>query len=46
MGINENIKTINNKVEQKKAQYDLGKQTAKIPSLLSGNVSKYDFLAV
>ena len=34
-------KTIDNKIEQNKAQYDLDRQTAKIPALLSGNVTIY-----
>ena len=38
------LKTINNKIEQSKAQYNLDRQTAKISALLSGNVGKYDFL--
>ena len=38
------IQAINNKVEQKKVQYDLDRQTAKISALSSGNVSKYEFL--
>ena len=33
-------RTIDNQVEQKKAQYNLGRQTA----LSSGNVDKYKFL--
>ena len=44
MSISEKIKAINNKIKQIKAQYDLDKQTAKISALLSGNVSKYEFL--
>ena len=35
---------ISNKIEQNKAQYNLDRQTAKISALLSGNVSKYEFL--
>ena len=38
MTINEKIKTINNKIEQNKAQYNLDKQTAKILALSLGNV--------
>ena len=38
------IKAINNKIEENKTQYDLDRQTAKIFALLSGNVSKYEFL--
>ena len=44
MSISEKIKAINNKIEQRKAQYDLGRQTAKISALLSRNVSKYKCL--
>ena len=44
MSISEKIKTINNKIEQNKAQYDLDRQTAKISALSSGNVRKYEFL--
>ena len=43
MSISEKIKTIDNKIEQNKTQYNLDKQTAKISALLSGNVSKYEF---
>ena len=39
--ITEKIKTINNKIEQNKAQYDLERQTSKICALSSRNVSKY-----
>ena len=38
------IKTINNKIEQNKAQFDLDRQTAKISALSSRNISKYEFL--
>ena len=44
MSISEKIKTINYKIEQNKAQYNLDRQTAKISVLSSGNVSKYEFL--
>ena len=44
MCISEKIKTINNKIEQNKARYDLNIQTAKISALSSENVSKYEFL--
>ena len=44
MSIGEKIKTINNKIEQNKAQYDLDRQTAKTSALSSENVSKYEFL--
>ena len=38
------MKTIDNKIEQGKAQYNLDRQTAKISALSSGNVDKYKFL--
>ena len=44
MSIGKRIKIINNKIEQKKAQYDLDRRTAKISALSSENVSKYEFL--
>ena len=44
MNISEKIKTIKNKIEQNKAQYDLDRQTAKTSTLSSENVSKYEFL--
>ena len=44
MSISEEIKTIYNKIEQNKAQYDLERQTAKITALSTGNVSKCEFL--
>ena len=44
MSISEKIKTIDNKIEQNKAQYNLDRQTAKISALSSENVSQYDFL--
>ena len=44
MSISEKIKTINNKIEENKAQYNLNRQTAIISALSSGDVSKYEFL--
>ena len=44
LSINEKIKTINNKINQNKAQCNLDRQTAKISALSSGNISKYEFL--
>ena len=44
MRTSEKIKTIDNKIEQNKAQYNLDRQTAKISALSPGNVSKYEFL--
>ena len=44
MTASEKIKTIDNKIEQNQPQCYLGRQTAKISTLSSGNVSKYEFL--
>ena len=44
MSICDKIKTVNNKVKQRKAQYSLDRQTATISALSSGNVSKHEFL--
>ena len=44
MSISKKIKTINNKIKQNKAQYNLDRQTAKISALSSEDVSKYEFL--
>ena len=44
MSISEKIKTVNNKIEQNNAQYNLDRQTSKISALSSGNVNKYEFL--
>ena len=44
MNICEKIKTIINKIEQNKAQYDLDRQTAKLSALSSGNISKIELL--
>ena len=44
MTVSKKIKTIDNKIEQNKVQYDLDRQTAKILALPSGNVNKYRFL--
>ena len=44
MSLSDQIKTIDKKIEQNKAQYNLDKQTAKIFALSSGNVSKFEFL--
>ena len=41
MSSNEKFKTIDNKIEQNKVQYDLDRETAKISALSSGNVGKY-----
>ena len=44
ISISGNTKAINKKFEQNKAQCSLYKETVKISSLSSGNVSKYNFL--
>ena len=44
MSITDKFKTIDNKIEESKTQYDLGRQAAKISVLSSRNVSKYEFL--
>ena len=44
MTATEKIKAINKKIEQRKAQINLDRQTAKISALSSGNISKYKFL--
>ena len=43
MSISEKIKTMDSKIEQSKGQYDLDRQNAKIATLPSGNISKYEF---
>ena len=37
------MKTIDNKMEQNKAQYSLGRETTKSCALSPGNVTKYEF---
>ena len=44
MSISEINKEINSKIEQKKSQYNIDRQTDKISALSSENVSKYEFL--
>ena len=46
MTVIEKMKTIENNIEQNKAQYNLDKQTAIISVLSSKNVGKYNFLTV
>ena len=41
MNVSEKIRKNDNKIEQNKAQHDLGRQTANISALSSGNVNKY-----
>ena len=44
MAFSQKMNTINNKIKQNKAQYDLDRQTGKILGLSSGNLSKCEFL--
>ena len=44
MSISEKLKTISNKIEKNKDQYNLDKQTTMISALSSDKVSKYEFL--
>ena len=44
MIISKKIKTINNKIEQNQAHYNLDRQTVKILALSPGNGYKYEFL--
>ena len=44
MSISDKIKATNNKIEQKKFQYDLDRKAVKISALSSENVSRYEFL--
>ena len=42
--VSEKIKTIDNKIEQNKSQYNLDRQTAKSLALSLGYVKEYEFL--
>ena len=44
MSISEKIKTIDNKIEENKAQYNWDRQTANIFALSFGSIGKYEFL--
>ena len=44
MSISDKTKTVDNKIEQNKAQCNLDRQTGKLVTLSSENVSKYVFL--
>ena len=44
MTVSKKIKTVDNKIEQNKAQYDLDGQNAKVSASSSANVTKYEFL--
>ena len=42
MTINDQIKTLNKKIMQNEAQYDLDREAAKISALSSNNLDKYN----
>ena len=42
--VSKKIKTVDNKIEQNKAQHNFDRQTANISALSAGNFSKYEFL--
>ena len=44
MTINEQIKILENKIRSNQAQYDLDRQNAKISTLSSGELDKYEYL--
>ena len=44
MTINEQIKTLGNKIRSNKAQYDLDRQNVEISALSSGELDKYEYL--
>ena len=44
MTINEQIKILDNKIRSNQAQYDLDRQNAKISTLSSGELDKYEYL--
>ena len=46
MTVREKVKTIDNKLEQNKAQFNLDRETTKISLLTSGSVAKYELLSV
>ena len=44
MSIKEQIKILDNKIRQNKADYDLYRQNANISTLSSGELKKYEYL--
>ena len=44
MAITDQIKNLNKKVIQNKAQYDLDRKAAKMSTLSSNNLDKYEYL--
>ena len=45
MTVTDQTKTLDRKVNQNEAQYDLDRKAAKISALSSGNLDKYEYLA-
>ena len=46
MTIKEQIKILDDKIRQNKADYDLYRQNAKISALSSGNLDKYEIIVL
>ena len=44
MTVTDKIKVLERKIKQNEVQYDLGRKTAKISALSSGDLDKYEFL--
>ena len=44
MTLNEQVKTLDEKIKSNKAQYELEKEAAKISALLSSKLEKYQYL--
>ena len=44
MTLTEQVKILDDKIRANKAQYDLDRQTAKISTLSSGELEKYEYL--
>ena len=44
MTVIDQIKILNRKIKQNKAQYDLDREAAKISALSSNNLDKYEYL--
>ena len=44
MTVTDQIKILNRKIKQNKAQYDLDREAAKISALSSKNLDKYEYL--
>ena len=44
MTVTDQIKTLNRKIKQNEAQYDLDREAAKISALSSNNLDKYEYL--